>query len=234
MKTPVTTTLLYNQPHHVTISTTDFDIVQPIEEPTSPIPSPSSPSTLSTIEDKDWKRQFQKLLSDMITYSGELEIMSLEQLKMEIKVRELILLEKMLTEYYEQQEQDYINQLREIQQVYQQQAKLIQQMSDFNLDLIQQRTKNMQFTIGTGHVLHSFENPTKEREYIIAGSGTTINHLDIHKHQYILHINHHDRTTKFTLLPKYLWTPDHQSKVCQFNSCLTRFTLFNRRHHCRR
>lgn len=54
----------------------------------------------------------------------------------------------------------------------------------------------------------------------------------------MLHINRHDRNTQFKLLPKSQWVPDQQSNQCQFKtaatSCITRFNLFQRRHHCRR
>ncbi|RCH84625.1 hypothetical protein CU097_005498 [Rhizopus azygosporus] len=52
--------------------------------------------------------------------------------------------------------------------------------------------------------------------------------------QYALDIHHHDRLTKFTLLPSSQWKKDEQVHQCQFKPCSTQFGLFERRHHCRR
>ncbi|CAO3642094.1 unnamed protein product [Mucor hiemalis] len=111
-------------------------------------------------------------------------------------------------------------------------------------------------SVGNGHVIHSFESPLNGIELIIAGFGateanqeeqveeesyiqsSTIQHIRFHKHHYMLHINHQDRVSRFTLLPKKLWTPDEEANQCQFKSigsqCSTKFNFFQRRHHCRR
>ena len=105
--------------------------------------------------------------------------------------------------------------------------------------------------IGTGHVIHSFEGPLSGIELIIAGSGTiattlnetiqeshtqssSIQHIRFHRHNYMLHINHQDRKTRFKLLPKHQWIKDEDADTCQFLTCQTKFTLIQRRHHCRR
>lgn len=188
--------------------TQNYDIVQHTE-PTSPIPSISSRplSSLSTLcstlqqeDDLDWKKKFQTLMSDLVEHSGELETMSLELLKMEVKVRELILLEKILTEQYEQQEQVYLEKLEECQGIYQQQETMIQQLMDLDLCLqttpddmsMQDKVDSLRLqvglvvggSVGTGHVVHSFESPTHDLEYIIAGSGTTAKNVNSHNIKY--------------------------------------------------
>ncbi|KAF1801988.1 hypothetical protein V8B55DRAFT_1351582 [Mucor lusitanicus] len=76
---------------------------------------------------------------------------------------------------------------------------------------------------------------TRQESFTLSSS---IQHLRFHRHHYMLHINRHDRTTQFKLLPKNQWVPDQQSDQCQFKTataaCITRFNLFQRRHHCRR
>ncbi|CEJ04581.1 hypothetical protein RMCBS344292_18536 [Rhizopus microsporus] len=107
--------------------------------------------------------------------------------------------------------------------------------------------------VGTGHVIHAFEDHLNGIDLMIAGSGTTsepvyeisqdeqsnvispnIRHIRFHQHQYVLHITDKDKQTRFTLLPKSLWVPDQEASTCQFQSCSARFSLFVRRHHCRR
>ncbi|GAN02462.1 hypothetical protein MAM1_0022c01906 [Mucor ambiguus] len=79
------------------------------------------------------------------------------------------------------------------------------------------------------------EDYTRKESFTLSSS---IQHLRFHRHHYMLHINRHDRNTQFRLLPKIQWVPDQQSNQCQFKtevtSCITRFNLFQRRHHCRR
>ncbi|KAI8354015.1 hypothetical protein BD560DRAFT_214822 [Blakeslea trispora] len=123
--------------------------------------------------------------------------------------------------------------------------------------------------VGTGHVIHAFESKLNGFDMIIAGTGTTtsspitsqhpyfetssnsypitscsvspsLHHLQLYQYRYLLHINRTDRKTRFRLLPKSLWVPDHQVDQCQFQSqnpyhgCRLKFSLFRRRHHCRR
>ncbi|KAI8996899.1 hypothetical protein BDB01DRAFT_845608 [Pilobolus umbonatus] len=121
--------------------------------------------------------------------------------------------------------------------------------------------------VGTGHVIHTFENGLNGFDMMIAGTGTThqpeddvhstlttdiyyepltashqisssIQHLKLYQHHFVLHLNHRDRRTKFACLPKSLWIPDHETDHCQFRTrnsqCHTVFSLFQRRHHCRR
>ncbi|KAI8097901.1 uncharacterized protein B0P05DRAFT_522539 [Gilbertella persicaria] len=80
----------------------------------------------------------------------------------------------------------------------------------------------------TGRVMHSFirKNAT---EWIVAGVGAT---ASFDRCLYIIHIRSHDN--KFRLLPKKEWVPDHQVDHCQSELCSTRFSLFQRRHHCRK
>ncbi|CAO3633340.1 unnamed protein product [Mucor fragilis] len=128
--------------------------------------------------------------------------------------------------------------------------------------------------VGTGHVIHSYQDKLNGIDMMIAGTGTTtapyrggddcqysdleeeelqdqaqtttfsvspsIHHIRLYQHQYILHLNSRDRQTRFSLLPKCLWVPDHETNQCQFQQtrrhlqCSTRFSLFQRKHHCRR
>ncbi|KAI8883122.1 hypothetical protein K501DRAFT_250157 [Backusella circina FSU 941] len=73
----------------------------------------------------------------------------------------------------------------------------------------------------------------------------TISHIKFYQHHYVLHLTNKERRTRFALLPKCLWIPDNQTKQCQYQyrtvnsrkrgrQCQTQFTLFQRRHHCRR
>lgn len=122
--------------------------------------------------------------------------------------------------------------------------------------------------VGTGHVIHSYQDKLNGIDMMIAGTGTTttpyrdyqyndleqeeeeqtatfsispsIRHIRLYQHQYILHLNSRDRQTRFSLLPKCLWIPDHETNQCQFQQtkrhlrCSTRFSFFQRKHHCRR
>ncbi|KAK4517188.1 actin cytoskeleton and mitosis protein [Mucor velutinosus] len=129
--------------------------------------------------------------------------------------------------------------------------------------------------VGTGHVIHSYQDKLNGIDMMIAGTGTTtmpyrggdiqysdqeeeeeeeeeqaqtttfsispsIHHIRLYQHQYILHLSNRDRQTRFSLLPKCLWVPDHETNQCQFQHtkrhlrCSTRFSFFQRKHHCRR
>ncbi|KAL9545085.1 hypothetical protein MBANPS3_007315 [Mucor bainieri] len=127
--------------------------------------------------------------------------------------------------------------------------------------------------VGTGHVIHSYQDKLNGIDMMIAGTGTTttpyrgaddyqyssdqeleeeqaqtttfsispsIHHIRLYQHQYILHLSSRDRQTRFSLLPKCLWVPDHETNQCQFQQtkrhmqCSTRFSFFQRKHHCRR
>ncbi|GAN04983.1 hypothetical protein MAM1_0079c04451 [Mucor ambiguus] len=101
--------------------------------------------------------------------------------------------------------------------------------------------------VGTGHVIHSYQDRLNGIDMMIAGTGTTtapyrggdyqysdqeeeeeqtqtttfsvspsIHHIRLYQHQYILHLSSKDRQTRFSLLPKCLWVPDHETNQCQF------------------
>jgi hypothetical protein len=84
-------------------------------------------------------------------------------------------------------------------------------------------------SVGTGEIVHSFDNQAGIKEFIIAGSGIIL----ASQYNYIFHVNQHVRD-KFKLLPKSMWTPDEQVNQCQLNGCLILFSFLNRKHHCRR
>ncbi|KAI9498133.1 hypothetical protein BDB00DRAFT_500045 [Zychaea mexicana] len=115
--------------------------------------------------------------------------------------------------------------------------------------------------VGTGHIIHTFEGRLRGIEMMIAGSGTTtvdeyhhqstayqqsstyqshsIRHTQFHHHHYLLHLRPEDRKTRFRLIPRAHWVPDQLADQCQFERsenrrCPTQFTLFQRKHHCRR
>ncbi|CDH51996.1 hypothetical protein RO3G_04347 [Lichtheimia corymbifera JMRC:FSU:9682] len=114
--------------------------------------------------------------------------------------------------------------------------------------------------VGTGHVIHSFEGQLRGIEMMIAGSGTTVEDSPIrisqqdqidetthispslprnkfHHHHYMLHISARDRKTRFRMIPQAHWVPDQMASHCQFTStrpCSVKFSLFQRRHHCRK
>lgn len=53
----------------------------------------------------------------------------------------------------------------------------------------------------------------------------------------MLHISARDRKTRFRMIPRAHWVPDQMASHCQFTSsrpCSTKFSLFQRRHHCRK
>ncbi|KAI8988634.1 hypothetical protein BDF20DRAFT_798183, partial [Mycotypha africana] len=93
-------------------------------------------------------------------------------------------------------------------------------------------------SVSTCQVVYSFNRPRDVPEFIIAGSvyitpPTTLSN-SLQRYHYLLHINAHDQNTLFRLLPKRYWIPDADSLTCQFQSCTTSFSFFQRRHHCRR
>jgi hypothetical protein len=294
-------------------------------------------------ENEEWKMNFLKLMSRVITYSENLESISIELLRTEGKVRELILLQKSLVEQFDEKEKLFNNRLSEYQDISRQQVTLIDQLAELDQDLDLTAKKNNRRSvitnntatttatnhtnygwqqsseynqhqrgessnsiysstskttidsryfqqqqhypanhadsmkdivhkiryevglrigggIGTGHVIHSFQSPLNNGlELIIAGSGTisssisslleqdqeeetfsssiqspSIKYLGFHRHNYMIHINHQDRKSRFKILPKNLWTPDNQVDQCQFKTCTTIFNFYQRRHHCRR
>ncbi|CEI88421.1 hypothetical protein RMCBS344292_02811 [Rhizopus microsporus] len=83
--------------------------------------------------------------------------------------------------------------------------------------------------VGTGEAVHSFDNQGGIREFIIAGTGI----IGSTRYSYMLHLDQNLRH-QFKLLPKLLWTPDDQVEHCQLDTCFTRFSLLQRKHHCRR
>ncbi|KAI8373985.1 hypothetical protein EDC96DRAFT_498172 [Choanephora cucurbitarum] len=84
-------------------------------------------------------------------------------------------------------------------------------------------------SVSTGYVMHSYQHKNA-REWIITGLGTTV---DFKPCRYALHIRAEEHHL-FRLLPKEDWIPDDQIGQCQSENCSTRFTLFQRRHHCRK
>lgn len=53
----------------------------------------------------------------------------------------------------------------------------------------------------------------------------------------MLHISARDRKTRFRMIPQAHWVPDQMASHCQFTStrpCSVKFSLFQRRHHCRK
>ncbi|KAG1552004.1 hypothetical protein G6F45_001177 [Rhizopus arrhizus] len=65
-------------------------------------------------------------------------------------------------------------------------------------------------SVGTGEIIHSFDNQAGIKEFIIAGSGI----IFAIQYNYIFHVNQHVRD-KFKLLPKSMWTPDEQKASLQ-------------------
>lgn len=63
---------------------------------------------------------------------------------------------------------------------------------------------------------------------------SSIQHIRFHQHQYVLHLTQKDKQNRFVSVPKDRWVPDEQADMCQFPMCNNRFSLFKRRHHCRR
>ncbi|KAI9014464.1 hypothetical protein CLU79DRAFT_371495 [Phycomyces nitens] len=58
----------------------------------------------------------------------------------------------------------------------------------------------------------------------------------------MIHLLPRDRKSRFALLPKSQWVADKDADQCQFERisqdtiqpCSTKFSFFQRRHHCRR
>ncbi|ORZ17778.1 hypothetical protein BCR42DRAFT_412496 [Absidia repens] len=110
--------------------------------------------------------------------------------------------------------------------------------------------------VGTGDMIYVFQHPAGGIEMVIAGFGiimgnpisdqesasctmpSTSQQDNLILHQYQVHLSPKDRKTNFVLLPKNRWMPDLFVDQCQHDDqvdrCLTRFTLFQRKHHCRR
>ncbi|CAO3598341.1 unnamed protein product [Absidia cylindrospora] len=110
--------------------------------------------------------------------------------------------------------------------------------------------------VGTGDMIHVFQHPAGGIEMVIAGFGIIMGNTlsdqesasctvpsssqqdNLILHQYQVHLSPKDRRTIFVLLPKNRWMPDLFVDQCQLDDqvvrCSTRFTLFQRKHHCRR
>lgn len=86
-------------------------------------------------EDALRRNEFFKLMSNIIGYSEYLESISTELLRTEGRVRELMLLEKQIEEYYDEREKAYIDRLEECHQTSQKQIDLIGHLQELNCDL---------------------------------------------------------------------------------------------------
>lgn len=86
-------------------------------------------------EHEEWRNDFLNLMSTVITYSESLETISIELLRTEGKVRELILLQKSLVEQFDEREKMFTSRLNEIEETSQQQIHLIGQLAELDQDL---------------------------------------------------------------------------------------------------
>lgn len=84
-------------------------------------------------------------------------------------------------------------------------------------------------SMGSGDLVHSFDNQAGVKEFIISGSGVIFSV----RYHYMFHINQ-DLRDLFKLLPIRLWIPDEQVDQCQLEGCSTRFSFMDRKHHCRK
>jgi hypothetical protein len=136
--------------------------VEALEEPVSPVSSilhhchsrPLSPLSMlcpttnpliqsqtddSQEQDEEddvlWRHEFHKLMSNIITYSEDLESISTDILRTEGRIRELILLQKHMEDQYEEREKAYKDRLEECHQASQQQLNLINHLQDLDHDL---------------------------------------------------------------------------------------------------
>jgi hypothetical protein len=105
------------------------------------IQSRSEEETGSYVQDADedddalWRNEFLKLMSNIITYSEDLESISTELLRTEGRVRELVLLQKHMEEQYEEREKAYRHRLEECNRTSQHQLNLISHLQELDHDL---------------------------------------------------------------------------------------------------
>lgn len=151
----------------------------------SPYDSILCPTTnlLVEIEDNDeeneiWRSNFLDLISTVITYSENLESISTELLRTEGKVRELVLLQKSLTEELEEKEKLYQERIDECGEISNQQLDLIDHLIELETDLsfnrqdVSNQRSTTTTTLSTIYRWQSSEHGQEERSL---NSDTTVN-----------------------------------------------------------
>lgn len=151
----------------------------------SPYDSILCPTTnlLVEIEDNDeeneiWRSNFLDLISTVITYSENLESISTELLRTEGKVRELVLLQKSLTEELEEKEKLYQERIDECEEISNQQLDLIDHLIELETDLsfnrqdVSNQRSTTTTTLSTIYRWQSSEHGQEERSL---NSDTTVN-----------------------------------------------------------
>ncbi|EIE89567.1 hypothetical protein RO3G_14278 [Rhizopus delemar RA 99-880] len=93
----------------------------------------------------------------------------------------------------------------------------------------QNKMKKKDTIISIQGVCETMETSLIPNELLPAGEKKKIYHL-----HFKLDLNQQDRLYKFTLLPSSRWQKDDQVNRCQFKTCSKKFSLLQRKHHCRR
>ncbi|KAG1443943.1 hypothetical protein G6F56_010489 [Rhizopus delemar] len=173
------------------------------------------------------EQEDNEALLDLVNHADKLKSMSLELLIAEQRVRELSSLQTKVDENYEWRENAYIQRLQECQQVSRQQSEMIQTLADIcqSLEIKRDHKSHWFGCIGTGKVIHAFENQEGIKEVVVAGFGL----IGSLRYDYMFHIK--DRQL---FANESVWIPDDQVECCQLSMCFTRFSWLQRKHHCRR
>lgn len=126
-------------------------------------------------DDELWRYNFMELMSKLINYSESLESISIELLRTEGKVRELILLQKSITEELDETEKMYIDKINECEAISRQQIEYMNELTELESELNGQ-VSNKRLTMSTVSTVMPWKSSqySQREERSIHSNNTTV------------------------------------------------------------